>query len=278
MSERAKPVYEFGPYRLYTAGQVLLRGSRIVPLTPKAFEVLLLLVQNSGRVVGKDELLNRIWTGTFVGETTLSQNIFTLRKALGNAPGDRQYIKTVPKRGFRFVAQVREKGKEKLEHKRAKIAGPIAGPVKDGAGSDGNPVLALAILPLTSASDDPKAQYLADGLTESIINNLSQLPGLGVLARSVTCRYKDREINPQKAGSELGAQLVLLGRILKLDDKFITRVELVNVLYGWQIWGEQYDGQASDVLSLQEELGRKVSDKLRLLLMDHGLARPTARH
>src|SRR2546423_760789 len=103
-----KHCYEFGPFRLDVAERVLLRGGLPVPLTQKAFETLYVMVENSGRVLGKDELLKTIWPDTFVEETTLAQNIFTLRRTLGEAPDKNRYIETVPRRGYRFAAKVNQ--------------------------------------------------------------------------------------------------------------------------------------------------------------------------
>jgi Tol biopolymer transport system component/DNA-binding winged helix-turn-helix (wHTH) protein len=108
VTQQAKHFYEFGPYRLDTVERELVRGGQPVPLTPKAFQTLLVLVEGSGRILEKDELLSRIWPDTFVEEITLAQNISTLRKALGVDQDGRQYIETVPRRGYRFVASVSE--------------------------------------------------------------------------------------------------------------------------------------------------------------------------
>jgi Tol biopolymer transport system component/DNA-binding winged helix-turn-helix (wHTH) protein len=102
------PYYEFGPFRLDSTRRLLLREGKAVPLTHKAFETLALLVQNSGRIVEKDELMREVWPDTFVEEGSLARNISVLRKALGEGPSDHHYIETIPKRGYRFVARVRE--------------------------------------------------------------------------------------------------------------------------------------------------------------------------
>jgi DNA-binding winged helix-turn-helix (wHTH) protein len=103
-----KNFYEFGPFRIDAAERLLLRGSAHIPLPPKAFDALLYLVTNSGRVLGKDELMKAIWPDTFVEEASLAQSISTLRKALGESAGERQFIETFPRRGYRFVAAVKE--------------------------------------------------------------------------------------------------------------------------------------------------------------------------
>src|SRR5262249_10590119 len=107
MSLRGQSLYEFGPFQLDHAERRLSQQGRAVPLTPKAFQTLLVLVENSGRVVDKEELLKKVWPDTFVEEATLAQNVFTLRKQLGDDRSEAVYIETVPKRGYRFVAPVR---------------------------------------------------------------------------------------------------------------------------------------------------------------------------
>lgn len=136
----------------------------------------------------------------------------------------------------------------------------------------------LAILPLENSCADPNAEYLSDGITESIINNLSQLRGLRVLARSTVFRYKGRDVNPQEAGRELGARAVLTGRVLQLGDRLVIRAELVDTADGAQIWGEQYDGHVSDVLAVQEEIARRISEKLQLSLTSEERGRLAGRH
>ncbi|MBD0325535.1 MAG: tetratricopeptide repeat protein [Pyrinomonadaceae bacterium] len=124
----------------------------------------------------------------------------------------------------------------------------------------------LAVLPLVNESADPQAEYLSDGITESIINSLSQLPKLRVVPRSTVFRYKGREIDPQIVGQELGVRAVLTGRMLQLKDLLIVKTELVDVASESQIWGEQYRHQMKDIFALQEEISREISEKLRLKL------------
>lgn len=108
MSQQTQLLYEFGPYRLNPAQQLLAEGAKKIPLTPKAFQTLLVLVESQGRIVTKDELLRKVWPDAFVEEATLAQNVFTLRKQLCDDREDTLYIETVPKQGYRFVAKVRQ--------------------------------------------------------------------------------------------------------------------------------------------------------------------------
>jgi len=124
----------------------------------------------------------------------------------------------------------------------------------------------IAVLPLINASDDPNSEYLSDGITESIISNLSQLPQLKVMARSTVFHFKGKDIDPREVGRQLGVRAVMTGRLLRQGDHLIVRTELVNVADGTQLWGAEYDRELSNVLGLQQDISREISEKLRLRL------------
>jgi eukaryotic-like serine/threonine-protein kinase len=136
----------------------------------------------------------------------------------------------------------------------------------------------LAVLPFENASKDPNAEYLSDGITESIINNLSQLPKLRVMARSTVFRYKGRDVDPQQVGQGLGVRAVLTGRVLQLSERLVIGAELVDVGDGAQLWGEQYQRGTADIFALQEEISRQISEKLKLKLSRAEKKRLTKRH
>lgn len=277
MSRNSEKIYEFGPFRLEAAERRLLRDGRPVPLTAKAFDILLPLVQRSGHLVGKEELLKAVWPKIFVEESNLAQNIFTLRKALGDTSTEHKYIQTIAKRGYRFVADVKEISD--------KPAGQTASDARDARPGEEDRLavqsklpISLAVLPFTNLSSDPGAEYLSDGITESIINSLSHLPQLRVTARSTVFRHKGKEMEPQDVGSELGVSVVLTGRVLQFEERLIIRAELVGVTNGWQLWGEQYDRKPSDILAVQAEISREISESLRLKLTGEDMRRLTKRY
>src|SRR5213078_401214 len=136
----------------------------------------------------------------------------------------------------------------------------------------------LAILPLTNTSADPNMDYLSDGITESIINNLSQLPKLRVLARSTVFRYKGSDVDPQQSGRELGVQAVLTGRVLQIGERLIIGTELVDVDDGSQLWGEQHQRAMADIFELQEEISGHISETLRLKVSGAQKKRLMKRH
>lgn len=124
----------------------------------------------------------------------------------------------------------------------------------------------LAVLPLVNASSDPEAEYLADGITESIINSLSKLPKLRVVPRSTVFRYKDSPIDPQEIGRELGVRAAFTGRVIKIGDSLIFKTELIDIANEAQIWGEQYRREITDIFTLQGEIAEDISETLKLKL------------
>ena len=139
-------------------------------------------------------------------------------------------------------------------------------------------VNSLAVLPLLNASADQDMEYLSDGITESLINNLSQLPRLRVMARATVFRYKGREVDPQEVGRELSVQAVLTGRVLQRENRLIIKVELVHTTDGSQLWGEQYNRQLADIFAVEEEIAHEIAEKLRLKLSSREQKRMAKRY
>ena len=134
------------------------------------------------------------------------------------------------------------------------------------------------MLPFVNSSGDPDAEYLSDGITESLIDNLSQLPGLRVTARSTVFRYKGKEMDPQTVGQDLRVRAVLSGRLLRRGDTLIVRTDLMDVANGSQLWGGQYNRRMADVFALQDELSQDISERLRLRLTSEERQRLTKRY
>src|SRR2546427_6428065 len=241
---QSNSVFQFGAFTLDAGERVLLRDGRLVELPAKVLSTLLLLVRNNGHVVEKDVLMKEVWPDEYVEEGNLAQHIFMLRRALGESTENPKYIETVPRRGYHFVAKMIEP-REKAHDK--------------GIGS-------LAVLPFINASNDPDMEYLSDGITESLMNSLSHLPQLRVMARSTVFSYKGAGIDPREAGHRLGVRAVLMGIVQQLRDQLVISAELVDVEDGSRIWGEQYRRKSSDIFSLQDELASEISEKLRLRL------------
>jgi TolB-like protein/DNA-binding winged helix-turn-helix (wHTH) protein len=275
-------LYEFGPFRLELAERKLLRGNEIVTLTPKAFDTLHLLVRNSGRVLEKDELIGMLWPDTFVEEGSLSNHIFLLRKALGEDPA---FIETVPRRGYRFVGAVRQfpvaatthlenppevgapriaslPGKERRPWRSRAALGLVAVFLLAALAvgwfyrfaARREAIDSLAVVPFVNASADPNTEYLSDGITESLINSLSQLPNLKVMSRDASFRYKGEETDAQTVGRELGVRAIFKGRVTQRGDTLNISAELISARDGSHIWGQQYNRKLADIVALQEEI------------------------
>jgi len=247
--------YRFGSFQLDETERLLLCSGVKVLLPPKVFDTLLLLVQHAGQLVTKEYLLQNLWPDTFVEEANLSVNIATLRKALSEGAGESEYIETHRKRGYRFVANVTSERRQRTASIR-KVNGDVHKQKRDKMHS-------LAILPFYSESSDPDAEYLSDGLTESIINSLSHLKGLRIIGHNSVFRYRGKELDARMVGKELRVKSVVTGRILQLGKKLIVRVEMIDAQTGWHIWGEQYHRTISDVLNVQQEVSQRISIALK---------------
>ena len=264
MGQQDNHSYEFGRFRLKTAERVLLREGEPVPLTPKVFDILLAFVQKPGQLLTKDELMERVCPEEFVEEGNLARNVSTLRKALGESPGGVQFIETVPRRGYRFVADTNqswgENGSAVVAETRSDPAliVPIPNTTGQPARVKRTPFYALAaglvvigiiglfyftgrgttaessigsiaVLPFVDESADPDAEYINDKIAESLINSLSKLPQLRVVPRSVVAGYKGKEIDPRKIGQELNVRAVVTGRMRRHGDIISIQADLIDL-------------------------------------------------
>ena len=273
MPHHSAHCYEFGPYRLDLSQRLLTRAGDKVALTPKATHLLSLPVSNAGSLVHKDELLKEVWRDTFVEESNLTQNIFLLRRALGDERPGARYIETVARRGYRFVGSVRVIGEDE--------------PETDGSnGHTASEPRIIAVLPLVNATGDVDMEYVADGLTENLVNNLARVSQLRVMSRSAVFRYKKKQLDPRVIGKELGVDVVLLGKIHSRSAgksgsssaSIVISVELVAVSKGWQLWGESFDCELKDLLEVQDTITRQLLGALKLKLSGDEEKRITARY
>ena len=239
-----RTAYEFGPFRIDANERQLLRDGKVIPLTPKVFDVLLALVQNSGHILSKDEVMKIVWPDTLVEEGNLARNISTLRGALGERPRDGQFIETIPWRGYRFIGTVR-----KVHDQGRRRA-----------------IDSIAVLPFVNVNADSKSEYLADGITESLITNLAQLSNLRVVSRNSAFRYKGGNADAVTIGRDLKVQAVLMGRLTESEDMLSIGVELIDTADDRHLWGAQYVRQPMDLVAAQQTIAREIAEKLRLEL------------
>ena len=254
-------VYDFGPYRLDPSKRVLTCAGEKIALTPKATDILIVLVMNAGELVQKDELIREVWPDTFVEEANLTQNIFRLRKALDDHRAGPRYIETVTRRGYRFISAVSTSDRSSEVKERGTPSLPI-----------------VAVLPFVNSTRDEDVEYIVDGLTDNIINNLSRVSKLRVMSHSAVFRYKANEVDAQTAGKELGASVVLVGKISTQRSGVVVGVELVDVATGWQLWGETFNSENKDLLEIQGAITRRVLATLKLELTGAEEKRITARY
>jgi len=247
--------YEFGPYRLDTKERQLLRNGQVVPLRPKVFDVLLALVQNSGHILSKDEVMKIVWPNTAVEEGNLARNISTLRSVLGEPARAGRYIETIPWRGYRFVASVRK--------------------MQD---STGPALQSLAVLPFVNVGADPKRDYLADGITEGLITKMAQLTNLRVTSRHSTFRYRGRETDAPTVGRELRVQAILTGRVAESEDMLSISVELIEAGNDRHIWGAQYIRRPDELFAAQDTIAHEIVARLRVEVSSGQEQRLVKRH
>lgn len=260
MNNANRKVYEFKGFRLDGAQRRLLHHGRPVQLKSKMFDLLLFLVENRGQLVEKDDLMREIWPDTIVEENNITVSMSILRKRLGEDRGGREFIETVPRRGYRFVAEVKETSHD------ATATGIATEAVFGESSPRETPIDSLAVLPVHNSVSDQNVEYLSDGITESIINSLSQIPELRVLARSTVFRFKGTEANVQEVGKVLDVHAVALVRVIQLGEKLIIRSELVKVSDGSQVWGAQYSPTPSGLLEIQGEMAKAISESLKIKL------------
>lgn len=263
MDRNVDRIYEFDGFQLIPSERLLLRNGEAVPLTHKVFDILLLLVRNSGQLIAKEKLLQAIWSEQFVEEHNLTVSISSLRKALGETHDKHDYIETVPKHGYRFIANVRESADQIAD---GRVISDMSSERRIDPFYTLNGVPSLAVLPFFNVGADGNAEYLCSGITESIIASLSRLPQLRVMAYSTVVQYKDLNLTPQKVGRLLGVNAVVVGRISHVEHNLRIATELVDVETGWQLWGAHYEPKPSDLLAIQNEISREVSENLRLHL------------
>ena len=302
---KTQHLYRFGRYRLDGDERVLLRDGQPVTLPPKDLETLFVLVERAGHIVEKEELLEKVWPGVFIEEGNLARHVFNLRQVLGDGEDGRPYIETIPRRGYRFVAAVREDGEkaappavtapskqpEAEVHSAQKktrwlwalaimalAAGGYFASRRFSLRPNSSPQkVMLAVLPFVNLSGDAHEDYFADGLTEEMTAQLGQFQPsrLGVIARTSTVRYKDTKETAAQIGQELGVGYLLEGSVRRGGDRVRVTAQLIQAGEQTHLWAETYERPLTDVLNIQRELAEKITHSLSIQLLPAAATSPT---
>src|SRR5262245_12390263 len=230
----------------------LRHGPRRVALEPQVFDLLVYLVQNRDRVVSKDDPIEGVWDGRIVSESTLTSRITAARKALVDNGSEQRLIRTIPRRGVRFVGDARE----------TQTSGAAANTAV--ATAEGPPALKLpdkpsiAVLAFQNLSGDPEQEYLADGVVEDIIMALSRMRWLFVIARNSSFTYKGQAIDVRQVGRELGVRYVLEGSVRKSANRVRIAGQLVDAATGANLWADRFEGALADIFDLQDQVAASV--------------------
>jgi TolB-like protein len=233
----------------------LRRGYELVAVEPQVFDLLIHLLTHRDRVVSKDDLFASVWAGRVVSDSTLTSRINAARRAIGDSGEDQKLIRTVARKGFRFVGSVQmsDAGADNADVGSAALEGrepwrPIALHERP----------AIAVLPFTNMSGDPEQEYFSDGISEDIITALSKLRWFFVIARNSSFTYKGKAVHMNQVGAELGVGYVLEGSVRKGGDRVRITAQLNDVATGSHLWAEKYDRELANVFAVQDEITEAI--------------------
>ncbi len=235
----------------------LRRGSEPIAVEPQVFDLLVYLVENRDRVVSKNDLIASIWGGRIVSDSTLTSRINAARKAVGDSGEEQKLIRTIARKGLRFVGSV---------HTQSSGAEPAqaTAPPADEIHESSRPALplpdrpAIAVLPFVNMSGDPEQEYFSDGISEDIITALSKLRWFFVIARNSSFIYKGKAVHMKQIAEELGVHYVVEGSVRKSGDRVRITAQLNDAATGSHIWAERYDRGLADVFAVQDEITEAI--------------------
>jgi TolB-like protein/Tfp pilus assembly protein PilF len=219
-----------------------------VSLQPQVFDLLLYLVAERTRVVSKDDLISQIWSDRIVSDSALNSRINAVRKALGDDGATQRLIKTIPRKGFRFVGDVREEAAAKPATAEAAPSSPRA--VTDRPG--------IAVLAFENMSGNPAQDYFGDGISEDILTALSKQRWFIVIARNSSFTYKGRAVHIRQIAEELGVRYIVEGSVRKVDNRVRITAQLNDATTGGHLWAERYDRELVDVFAVQDEITERI--------------------
>ena len=247
--------FVFDGHVLDTDTRELRRGDAQIALEPQVLDLLTYLVENRDRVVSKDDLIASVWGGRAVSDSALTSRIHAARKAIGDTGRNQKLIRTIARRGLRFVGTL---------HAPTDSDGRSPSAASDEPGMDSRrpspladrPV--IAVLPFRNLSDDSEQEYFSDGISEDLITALSRLRWFFVIARNSSFTYKGKVVHIKQVGRELGASYVVAGSVQKSGDRVRITAQLNDVASGSHVWADRYDREAADVFAVQDEITEAI--------------------
>ncbi len=250
-------IYNFQDYSLDVERRELRRRRDLIPVEPQVLDLLQYLIRNRDHVVSKDELIATVWNGRIISESALSSRITAVRHAVGDSGEQQRLIRTVARKGFRFVGDIRETSKEDdLAHPALQAAlkatSPLPLPDKPS----------IAVLPFQNLSGDPEQEYFADGVVEDIISALSCKRWLFVIARNSSFTYKGRSVDVKQIGRELGVRYILEGSVRKAANRVRITGQLIDAATGAHLSADRFDGDLEDIFDLQDRITASVVEAI----------------
>lgn len=250
-------IYRFEDYGLDTDRQELRRSGAPVPVEPQVLDLLIYILRNNDRVVTKDELIEHVWHGRIVSDSTLTSRITAARHAIGDNGADQRLIRTIARKGIRFVGEIRADQDVRARDKASVSLSP---------GPQGN--LSIIVLPFTNMSGSAEQDYFADGLTEDLTTELSRLPGAFVIARNTAFTFKGKTVDVTRIGRELGVSYALEGSVRKVGERVRVNAQLIDAATGGHLWADRFDRQIADLFALQDSITIELARVLGVRLVE----------
>jgi TolB-like protein len=254
-------IYNFDHYSLDVSRRELRHGADLVAVNPQVFDLLQYLICNRERVVSKDDLIANVWNGRIVSDSTLTSRITTTRQAVGDSGDQQRLIRTIARKGVRFVGEVRE-NQSSAAASAAKPAAPkhdaATPPSPDKAGPPLPNKPSIAVLAFANMSSDPEQEYFVDGIVEDIITELSRFEGLFVIARNSSFQWKGKPIDVREVGRDLGVRYVLEGSVRRDGERIRVSAQLIDAESGVHLWAEKYDHDHTGIFALQNTITESV--------------------